>query len=163
MDANLTMQNNLNEEEPATYFQRVYKLNRLDASKNEHTYMKLIECGGKLNMDEYMKLVGRPEPSNVPQANEELPNVSGSALSKDYEKLYDRIRNSEHVAVWVDCDWHDGTVTRDIAAVKRFDYADINIGARGIEYGSVRKWKLENKTEKQAFIDECERLKLEFV
>lgn len=63
MDANLTMQNNLSEEEPAAYFQRVYKLNRLDASKNEHTYMKLIECGGKLSMDDYMELVGRQKPN----------------------------------------------------------------------------------------------------
>jgi hypothetical protein len=82
---------------------------------------------------------------------------------KDYDKLYDRICDDEHVAVLVDCDWRDGKVTRDIAYIKRYDNADINIGVRGIEYGSVRKWKLEDKTEKQAFIDECKRLKLEII
>lgn len=75
MDANLTIQNNISEEEPAAYFQRVYDLKILDASKNEHAYMRLLECGGRLNMDEWMVLVGR-----------EKPNASENTLHvEDYE------------------------------------------------------------------------------
>ena len=59
MDCNLSMQNNIANEEPAQFFQRVYKLNRRDASKNESTYMKLIECGAKISMNDYMTLIGK--------------------------------------------------------------------------------------------------------
>lgn len=48
----------MNNEQPALYFQRTYGLDRLLASKNETTYEKLLECGGKLTMDQYMSLVG---------------------------------------------------------------------------------------------------------
>jgi len=90
MDANLTMQNNLSEEEPAAYFQRVYKLNRLDASKNEHTYMKLIECGGKISTDDYMELVGRQKPDarTEPALHKHIVSVSLlRSKAKEYAKF----------------------------------------------------------------------------
>lgn len=55
--------NNLDDtEEPASYFKRVYKLKILEASKNEHAYMRLLECGGTISMDEWMSLVGKNKP-----------------------------------------------------------------------------------------------------
>lgn len=55
MDANLAMQNNASEEEPASYFQRCYGETRIHASKLETAYCLLIECGATLSMDDFMK------------------------------------------------------------------------------------------------------------
>jgi len=50
-----------NEEEPAQYFQRVHKMGRLIASKNESAYMSLLDCGAVISMDDYIKLITKQQ------------------------------------------------------------------------------------------------------
>lgn len=67
------------------------------------------------------------------------------------------------VPCFVDYDWRDGsTPSRDIAKVRRFKENDIQIGARGIQYGGVEDFSLHGRTEFEAFAEECNRMNLEY-
>jgi len=85
-------------------------------------------------------------------------------LSKDYEKLYELICQGHIAACFVDYSYRDDSKPfRDIAKIRRFEEYDIQVGARGIEYGSIRTFHKEEGTEKQLFIQQCQRMNLEWI
>lgn len=85
-------------------------------------------------------------------------------LSKDYETLWSFVEAGHDPICLVDYKWDENKVCRDIARIRRHEPFQIQIGARGIGYGSVDSWDEELGTsEKAAFIDECTRMNLEWV
>lgn len=91
-----------------------------------------------------------------------------SAMDRDYDALYAHIRKGpEHVALGlVDHERvsPENPPLRDVVRVRRWKEYDITIGVRGLEYGAVRD-SIENdpKTEKERFVEECQRLRLAFM
>ena len=88
-------------------------------------------------------------------------------LSKDYEKLYELICNSEKIICFIDYRWSDNDAEkpmRDICLCRRRKNFDISIGVRGIEYTHVANYdKGKGLSEKEIFIKRCEKNNLEWV
>lgn len=83
--------------------------------------------------------------------------------SKDYKKLFQFIVDGNTAVAYVDYDYRDGEVARDICKVERRGEFFINIGVRGMAYGNVFEFQREEGTEEELFIKECEGLNLEWV
>ena len=86
-------------------------------------------------------------------------------LSKDYEKLYELICNSEKIICFTDYIWGDNEEPmRDICVCRRRENFSISISCRGIEYMHVDSYeKGKGFTEKELFIKRCEKNNLECV
>lgn len=85
-------------------------------------------------------------------------------LSKDYEKLWSFVANGDEPLCFVDYKWSETKTCRDVARIKRNSSFQIQIGVRGIQYGGVDTWYEEHEnSEKEAFINECKELNLEWV
>lgn len=102
------------------------------------------------------------------QQNEAWIRSKPSAMDRDYEALYAHIRKSpEHVSLGL-VDYEttaiDSPAIRDVVRVRRWKEYDITFSVRGYEYGAVRD-SIENdpKTEKERFVEECQRLRLAFM
>ena len=78
-------------------------------------------------------------------------------LSKDYEDLYERVTSNQNVLAFVDYEWPDNTVDRDPVSV-HISGGSVRINSRGVEYG---RWAKPH--EKQMFIEDCQRLNLQYV
>lgn len=95
------------------------------------------------------------------------PKVMPTYLSRDYNALYDLLCKGGEAMGYVDMKWpHDGSITRDVCKVVRFKEWDIDMLARGVGYGNVRKWEhrpTNGMSEREALIHECQRLNLEFL
>lgn len=89
-------------------------------------------------------------------------------LSKDYDVLY-KLLTGDFIAVgFVDYRFHgeDESIpaSRDVVKIRRNKEYDISISARGIQYGGVdRYFKGLQKTERQLFVEDCERMNLEWI
>lgn len=86
-------------------------------------------------------------------------------LSKDYSRLFELICNDVKVPCYVDYRFSndDKKSSRDICQCKRWNEYDIKIGARGIQYGGVDVWCKDRGTERDLFVQECERMNLEWI
>lgn len=89
-------------------------------------------------------------------------NNYNSFDSRDYEKLFKRIEKGEFVAVYVNYLLGGTVLSRDLAAVKKYDDGCICIGVRGIEYANIRKFNMGNKSQLDMFIEKCKYLDLSF-
>ena len=91
--------------------------------------------------------------------------TTGFILSRDYEHLYDLICDGHTIVGFVDyfagVEKFEGK-HMDVCKIKKFQDYEIEFFVRGICYGSVRYYNKDNGTEKELFIDECVRLKLEY-
>lgn len=88
------------------------------------------------------------------------------ALSKDFDKLYDLICEGNTVVGFVDYKFQlDGKVFRDVCKITRYKENNINIGARGMRYGSVDDFDLylDTHTERSVFISVCIYCNLEWI
>lgn len=79
-------------------------------------------------------------------------------LSRDYNMLYRLAKAGFDIPCWVDCNWRDSSVTRDIARVRQ----NLDIGARGISYGPFFFDDEEEKNQSK-FIQACNDLNLEYI
>lgn len=93
-------------------------------------------------------------------------------LSKDYGLLFEYLQLGFEAACFVDKKFDIGKrkrTFRDIARVRRNGEFEIDIGVRGISYGSImshHKYESYNPSglsEKEVFRLECERLNLEWI
>lgn len=84
-------------------------------------------------------------------------------LSKDYDRLWSFVEAGHEPVCLVDYSRLNDKVSRDVARIRRFHPYTIQIGARGIGYGSVDSWQKDKGSEKDLFKEECERLNLEWV
>jgi len=86
-------------------------------------------------------------------------------LSRDYEKLFELICAGKIAVGFVDYQWSGDEVLKDVCSINRFQENRINISVRGMSYGSVYPFMLEdfNKTEKELFIGLCRSCNLEFI
>lgn len=86
-------------------------------------------------------------------------------LSKDYETLYAFIENGHTPVAYVDYHFTSDILVRDLCQVKLSKDKSINFTARGIGYGGVDVWLVDNKQSsmKIEFIKECQRLNVEWI
>ena len=81
--------------------------------------------------------------------------------SKNYDELYDLICQKNRVICEVDYKFSNGRVVRDICKGIKTPDTSIKFLARGIQYGGVDYWMVDNdEEEKQEFINECKRMNL---
>ena len=100
-----------------------------------------------------------------------LFNVGGMCFmykfSKDYDLMFTYLMMGNDIFCLVDYDFYrDGRDTRirDVCRCRRKKDGTITFGVRGVEYGSVNDWNIDEKnTELKLFKDECEYLNLEWV
>lgn len=86
-------------------------------------------------------------------------------LSRDYEKLYSKICAGQEALGFVDYSFRGVPgVCRDAAGIRKRGEGSIAIGCRGIEYGRIYPFELEDgkHTERELFIQRCEGLNLEW-
>lgn len=84
-------------------------------------------------------------------------------LSKDYTKALDLLTQKKDLICYVDYDFSDNIVSRDICRVRRFQDYDIQFSVRGIEYGGIRGYNREDGTELELFQKECHRMNASFI
>ena len=81
-------------------------------------------------------------------------------LSKDYEYLYEEVCKGNEACCYV----KDSTIRPMCRCKKTEMFNDIMFSTRGIQYGGVDSYEWEAKSEqKTLFLQECERLDVEFV
>ncbi len=79
-------------------------------------------------------------------------------LSKDYKHLYNLICNGYIVAGFVDYTIREAIKPyRDIVKIERREPYYIDIGVRGISYGSVHKFMEKEGEEETIFIKHCKK------
>jgi len=92
-----------------------------------------------------------------------IKNIKENSPSKDYVFLFHKIKKGHIAPCFLDYSFSDGNnIFRDIAKIERRKENDIVISARGIQYGGVDDFSLRGRAEIEYFIDECNRLNLEY-
>lgn len=86
-------------------------------------------------------------------------------LSKDYKALYLFVENGNIPIAFVDYEFSNKHICRDVCRVKKSTDNSINFTARGIGYGGVDIWLVDEKkaSMKIEFIKECQRLNVEWI
>lgn len=84
--------------------------------------------------------------------------------SKDYKELFQLIVSGHEIACFVNYDWRDGTITRDIARVRTSSEDKIYISCRGVEYASVESFEVSrNMPAERLFVRACKGIDLEWI
>jgi hypothetical protein len=85
-------------------------------------------------------------------------------LSKDYNLLFDKLVVGEELVGFVDYQFTSlkgkYDPSRDVCKIIRKGQFDINLGARGISYGSISELFSDTHSELELFVLECKRLNL---
>lgn len=84
-------------------------------------------------------------------------------LSKDYAKALDLLTQKKDLICYVNYEFSDNKVSRDVCRVRRFSDFHIQIGVRGMEYGGVYRFNKEDGTELELFQKECHRMNASFI
>ena len=97
-----------------------------------------------------------------PTAADAMDSPVTYAMSRDYDKLYDRLCAGGEALGYVNSTMFPGV--REPMRVKRLGEYDIMIGVRGMQFGGVGSYdEAKYQTERNAFIAECTRLSLEWL
>lgn len=86
-------------------------------------------------------------------------------FSRDYVQLHELLCDGFIAVGFVNYSFNgsEAAISRDVCKIRRFDAYDIQFGARGIGYGGVSDYLKDTKTELDIFIEECERMELDWI
>ena len=79
-------------------------------------------------------------------------------FSKDYEKLYDLVRDGHRVVAFVDYSFRGsltGHVMRDVCIVEKRKGGSLVGFVRGISYFEVEDWQTPELTMRESFVVDC--------